>query len=287
MKRIALITLALVLITLSVCACTDKHHSGFKEETTETVTSFETDPIETVTSFETDPIETVTSFETDPVENVTSFETDPMETVQTAETEATPETTVKDEKPQYTVEELAEVLHLSSTMLSVLSNEAKLRDTDPIWKDKEFVYLQYLVRYNFDKICIARAFDLDEDGINEVVILDGGLTIVVLREYEGTVYGRKLALREMYNLRIDGTYDWDGREEDVLTYATSKLNFNGADWNPIELKRYDVDINEENERYYIGGTEVTKEEYKVYMQHEDVADKAEWYILMLNFETGV
>jgi hypothetical protein len=83
----------------------------------------------------------------------------------------------QDDPPQYTVEELGEILHLSSTMVSVLSNEAMLHNY------YGYEYLRDYVRYDLNDWSVVSAFDLDEDGIREVVTLEGMDVVFILIEY--------------------------------------------------------------------------------------------------------
>jgi hypothetical protein len=104
------------------------------------------------------------------------------------------------------------------------------------------------------------------------------------------VYGWPLSFRGIYDLRIDGTFNFAYYEMDIFTYGTRKLNFNGADCF-IELERVDryrddngrFDSIDSYERFYIGGVEVTEEEYKAYKQSKELAEEAERYPVVLDF----
>ena len=145
---------------------------------------------------------------------------------------------------------------------SVLKNEIKVYETDI----QEYNYLRDC-KTPYDRISLSDCeqlsyayTDMDNDGINEIVI-DCGDTLI-LRYYDGTVYLYPFTFRQLYDLKIDGTYAWNHTGQ-AFEYGENQIYFEGAELKTRELYRI-VNDGEPNAEYYIGGKAGTKEEISKY-----------------------
>ena len=173
----------------------------------------------------------------------------------------------------YTTQELVEALQLSNSISMVLKNEAKVC----VSKDNSLVYLNEYTNGSMPYADVS-AFDLDENGANEVVVMEGLDNVIVLKEYEGVVYAWQYGHTALYHLRTDGTYYWNRQAGQI--YGSSKLHFEGITRNDVELDRV-----EHNEKFFINETEVSQEEYLSYAQNQKTAEKAEQYCWKTNLKT--
>ncbi len=105
--------------------------------------------------------------------------------------------------------------------------------------------------------------DLDGDSVNELMI-DCGDTLI-LRYYEGTVYLYSFPFRQLYNLKTDGSYDWNYTGQN-FEYGENKLYFEGSKLKSKKLWSV-LNDGEPNAKYYIGGEQVTQEELIQYIEN--------------------
>ncbi len=177
------------------------------------------------------------------------------------------------QEPTYTTQILVEVLRLSSTFLMALTNEQQIKD---VVNDS----LTYLNNFIVGSIAYAyvSALDLDENGVNDVLVLECGDKVIVLKEHEGKVYAWQFRHTALYNIKVDGTYSWSDQAGKV--YGTDKLQFDGYKKNPIELYRVEY-----NEKFYINEVEVTEETFLAYVQNQEFAEIATQYWWKTDFET--
>lgn len=147
---------------------------------------------------------------------------------------------------------------------SVLKNEIKVYETDI----QEYNYLGDC-KTPYDRISLSDCeqlsyayTDMDSDGVSELVI-DCGDTLI-LRWYDGTVYLYPFTFRQLYNLKIDGTYAWNHTGQ-AFAYGENQIYFEGAELKTRELYRI-VNDGESNAEYYLGGKSATKEEISRYTE---------------------
>ena len=159
-----------------------------------------------------------------------------------------------------------------NTYLAVLNNKVKIQCE---W-DEDELYLSNCSNPNGSSLIgdLSQSrftvVDMDNDGIMEVLVSG----TVVLHYEDGMVYGYAFSFRNMYYVKTDGSFFWNGGAGS--RYGCAKLNFNkeSVTWTDI----YRVETDETNsEAYYIGEQQVTKEEFlECSKQKEDIA-LAEWY----------
>ena len=142
---------------------------------------------------------------------------------------------------------------------AVLKNEIKAYETDI----EEYNYLKDCkTPYDRIPLSVCGEFryvytDLDNDGVNELVIACGDT--LILRYYEGSVYIYPFTHRQLSHLYIDGSYAWSNTGEN-FEYGWNKIYFEGAELKIRELYRI-VNDGEPNAEYYIEGKQVTREEF--------------------------
>jgi hypothetical protein len=173
-------------------------------------------------------------------------------------------------QPLYTTQNLIDTLQLSSLFSSVLKNETKVQNT----MDGSAAYLNDFVIGSVSHAYVS-AIDLDGNGTQEICVLESGDNIILLHEFENTIYAYQYRHNALYNLLNDGTYSWNERSGNI--YGTDKLRFDGSQKNCIELCRVEF-----NKNFYINEIEVSQEEYQSHVQSQKSAEKATRYL----WETG-
>ena len=116
--------------------------------------------------------------------------------------------------------------------------------------------------YALDEIMIEgkAILDLDGDGVVEYVICLASSDSIILRYYGGSVYSYFLEFRQFYNLKTDGTFNWnDASNAEPFSYGGGKLFFDGTALNVKETYKI-VGDGEPNAAYYVNGQRVTYEE---------------------------
>ena len=192
------------------------------------------------------------------------------------------ESLVTENTKLYTTKELADVLQLPDHFVSVLKNETKVYYD----LDKEYLYLQHWFLGPVMSFAFVSAIDLDEDGIKDIVTLDGNDgTMVILKAYEGTVHAEFVGSRYIWGLKIDGTF-----------FSRDRLYDDTGDYNRVYTCRYQFsegeiirtvlcrsEYGENCQRYYINEAEVSQEEYLAYEPHQNSVKDAERYGWNTNF----
>ena len=177
-------------------------------------------------------------------------------------------------QPLYTTQSLIDTLQLSSSFSSVLKNETKVLNT----MDNSSTYLNDFIIGSMSHAYVS-AIDLDENGTNEICVLEYGDTIILLHEYENVVYAYQYRHNALYNLLIDGTFSWNEQSGNI--YGTDKLLFDGAQKNSVSLDRV-----EHNKKFYINEIEVSQKEYQLYIQNKKLAEKADRYLWETSWKTS-
>lgn len=173
----------------------------------------------------------------------------------------------------YTTQNLVDTLQLSNAFSSVLKNEATIWDST----NSSFTYLNNFIIGSMEYAYVS-ALDLDEVNGNEVIVIESGEDVIILKEHEGMIYAWQYRHTALYNLRVDGTYNWS--EQGGNIYGSAKLQFDGASKSSIELDRVEY-----NEKFYINEIEVTEEEFLTYAQSQDVAKETTQYLWKTGYET--
>ena len=99
--------------------------------------------------------------------------------------------------------------------------------------------------------------DLDGDG-KEELILSSLQYEIVLREFEGKVYGYLFDFRSLLDLKTDGSFNFTSNAG--MTYGTARLSFDGTKYVYGELTRREK-ADDESISYFVDDKKVTKEEF--------------------------
>lgn len=99
--------------------------------------------------------------------------------------------------------------------------------------------------------------DLDGDG-KEELILSSMQYEIVLREFEGKVYGYLFDFRSLLDLKTDGSFNFISNAG--MTYGTARLNFDGTKYVYHELTRRET-ADDGSISYFVDDKKVTKEEF--------------------------
>ena len=164
----------------------------------------------------------------------------------------------------YTTQNLLDTLQLSNAFSSVLKSEATIWDST----NSSFTYLNNLIIGS--EYAYVSALDLDEVNGNEVIVIESSEDVIILKEHEGMIYAWQYRHTALYNLRVDGTYNWS--EQGGNIYGSAKLQFDGASKSSIELDRVAY-----NEEFYINEIEVSQDAFQVYVQNQMLAKEANRY----------
>lgn len=174
----------------------------------------------------------------------------------------------------YTTQNLVDTLQLSNSFSSVLKNEATIWDST----NSSFTYLNNLIIGSIEYAYVS-ALDLDEVNGNEVIVIESSENVIVLKEHEGMIYAWQYKHTALYNLRVDGTYNWSEQGRNI--YGSAKLQFDGASKSSIELDRVEY-----NEEFYINEIEVSQDAFQAYIQNEMLAKEADRYWWKTGFESS-
>ena len=106
--------------------------------------------------------------------------------------------------------------------------------------------------------------DMDKDGVKELVIQSEDKDHIILHYYDGKVYSYSFDIKSFYNLNTDGTFYWsDNSLSNECLCGLNRIVFDGASLKIEEIylikRRPD-----ENNDYYMGGKQVSREEYRHY-----------------------
>lgn len=99
--------------------------------------------------------------------------------------------------------------------------------------------------------------DLDGDG-KEELILSSMQYEIVLREFEGKVYGYLFDFRSLLDLKTDGSFNFISNAG--MTYGTARLSFDGTKYVYHELTRRET-ADDGSISYFVDDKKVTKEEF--------------------------
>ena len=99
--------------------------------------------------------------------------------------------------------------------------------------------------------------DLDGDG-KEELILSSMQYEIVLREFEGKVYGYLFDFRSLLDLKTDGSFNFTSNAG--MTYGTARLSFDGTKYVFTELTRREL-VDNGSISYFVDDKKVTKEEF--------------------------
>jgi len=151
----------------------------------------------------------------------------------------------------------------------VLQNKVAFYDYDEFscWKKYcEVFVLPDGTRWQAD----FTVMDLDADGIPEVILGFHPGIFLILRYEDGIVYGYTRSIRQMGELKKDGTFFWSGG---AGHNGVARMKFADGECERTDLAFVDSHY-PESEFYCINGVEATWEEYEAYRNAQDEKENA-------------
>ncbi len=172
------------------------------------------------------------------------------------------------------VKALNQVLTMEATV-QIVNTEDGITETTT--SDENYLNaIKQLMIYDFDESLALDNYavvDLDRDNIPEVIVnLSSGIDgwIIVLRYYEGSVYGYPFVYRGLQSPKTDGTYS---ASSGAFDNSILEMSFNGLELN-VKILGHSILMNEDVE-YYIADEKVSEEEYNNFLKNffdkEDVS----------------
>lgn len=161
---------------------------------------------------------------------------------------------------------------IPSIYLSVLDNERK------IVLGEEYIYLKdYFLGffsqyddssdYHTAEIAIV---DLDADGVPELLVKVLRIGQLVLHVHDNEVYGSFLSVREMTDVKIDGSFLWSSS---AALSGWSKIRFVNGTYESVEILKGDY----ENEQWFRGENIITEEEFRDLFDTQANKENIEWF----------
>ncbi len=147
----------------------------------------------------------------------------------------------------------ADLANLPDAYRMVLNNESKfILDSNEIFLDEfEFPYNGKEIAYCDDvKYTVV---DMDVDGEVEVVVTGDVGDMLVLHEEKGRVHGYAFTFRNMDDIKIDGTFEWNDNTAEGISYGDARLEFSDGDCK-INNICHVIGDGTENAKYYVHGS---------------------------------
>lgn len=172
------------------------------------------------------------------------------------------------------VKALNQVLTMEATV-QIVNAEDGITETTT-FNENYLNAIKHLMIYDFDESLALDNYaevDLDRDNTPEVIVnLSSGVDgwIIVLRYYEGSVYGYPFVYRGLQSPKTDGIYS---ASSGAFDNSILQMSFNGLELNE-KILGHTILMNEDVE-YYIADEKVSEEEYneflKDFFNKEDVS----------------
>ena len=138
-------------------------------------------------------------------------------------------------------------------------------------------YFSDLIWINHDGIPLQAFVDMDQDGVDELLIRhDYGGETALLHYENGMVYGYDFSNASMMTVYDDGSFGWDCYDDRLgWESGISKISFVEG-----RLKFFELARQEEYVNFYLNGVAVTEAEYREYVQGKELI-KASFFALDL------
>ena len=125
--------------------------------------------------------------------------------------------------------------------------------------------------------------DLDDDGVQEVVLQCARIDVplsIILRYYEGDVYGYVRQLRQLEDLKADGTFYFSSGAFD---HGIGKVTFEEKEYSTDEItyckSHYDAPDDGEFMQidFFVSKEPVTGDKFETAIQQQEEKPKPQWY----------
>ncbi len=141
----------------------------------------------------------------------------------------------------------------------VLNNERTLKH--PLHNSPYFdeIYIKNIYNFGQYNNATQAIIDMDKDGIDEMIVVNNGKKVILHYEND-LVYGFDFSSSAMDIVYTDGSFSWYHYENNINEYGVSKISFVSG-----RLKFQELYRNENYNKFYVGGAEVTIDDYYEYI----------------------
>lgn len=152
---------------------------------------------------------------------------------------------------------------LSEKELAMQAYDAVLKNEIPmLYETGEELYLKDVFSFEQDELPVQTVVDMDQDGIDEIITDVSSGKIRFLLHYEsGRVYGFSFSYDSMSTIYTDGSFYWYYYGY-LYERGCSRISFEGEKLKFEEIYRV-LDF----DRFYIGGKQVTPDEFYEYREN--------------------
>ena len=156
---------------------------------------------------------------------------------------------------------------ISEPFASILNNKQSFYRSRGDYGQKSTYLSDY--HKNIWKFAIV---DMDVDTKNELAVMFNDGNILILRQYNETVYGYDFRLQSMYQINKDGSFLWNKDAGD--TYGCSTLRFTDCKVETTELWRTEH-TGSDSFAFYINNKLVSKEQFNTVSQQRNL-ESVDW-----------
>lgn len=119
-------------------------------------------------------------------------------------------------------------------------------------------YLSNFLAERQDTIKRYTLIDMDGDNQEELIMeLEREEDKLIIRKDGSSFIGFRFGLRGMYRINLDGSFLWNTKAGKI--FGCSKLQFNGNEYNEIELWRVELSTDNTTFEYFVDGKSVSEE----------------------------
>jgi hypothetical protein len=149
--------------------------------------------------------------------------------------------------------------HVMKAYEEVLNHERTLKY--PLHNSQGFdeIYIKNIYNFGQYNNATQAIIDMDKDGIDEMIVVNNEKKVILHYEND-IVYGFDFSYNAMQTLYTDGSFSWSHYRNNTNEYGVSRISFvNGR------LKFQELYRNENYDKFYVGGVEVTSDDYYEYI----------------------
>lgn len=141
----------------------------------------------------------------------------------------------------------------------VLNNERTIKY--PLRDSENFneIYIKDIYYFDHYNNATQAIIDMDNDGNDEMIVANNGKKVILHYEND-TVYGFNFSSNALDTVYTDGSFYWYHYENNISEHGVSRISFvNGR------LKFKELYRNENFDKFYVDGVEITEEKYYEYL----------------------
>ena len=150
-------------------------------------------------------------------------------------------------------------LNIPQQFLHIINDQQEFYFADYNAEDgvSSYYLSDFLAEYR-DAIGRYTLIDMDGDNQEELIMeLEREEDKLIIRKDGSSFIGFRFGLRGMYRINIDGSFLWNTKAGKI--FGCSKLQFNGNEYNEIELWRMELSTDNTTFEYFVDGKSVSEE----------------------------